>query len=237
MSTSLLYKCDYITVGVDFYSIYQWPEVKREQTIVDGKIKYFRIGLKSYRKKENDTDDEFLKNICDINISYIKNNEKKLYLYKTNILDLYKYLNKNHKKDESLKYIKKICKRFYEPKNIKRNVTIDDIPEDIIHNNFENPEILFIDKKYRLINIKIIDINKNPPILKTRKYIFDDIYIDIVFLKKVVSSSFSFYVFSKLWYLHNPRGHYHYNILYNNYILFIIYKTFIWLIYTFFNIN
>lgn len=67
---------------------------------------YFRIKLNyknKYYEKEND-----LKFICDIYISYVKNNEKKFSNFKINILDFYRYFIKYYKEDDVVIYIKKV---------------------------------------------------------------------------------------------------------------------------------
>lgn len=244
MSTSLIYKCDYITVGVDFYSLYKWPEVDKEQKLVDGKIKYFRIGLKSYVKKKEDTDEYFLKNICDINISYVKKGDKKLSLYKTNILDIYYYLIKYHDEHEILNYLKKICNKFYKP-TIKRKVIVEDILENVIINN-NNKRELIIEKKIDIpIKIKIIEINPNPPMIKIKTNLLSiDLYIYIInsIVKKVkppkysVKMHYSFCDFYRFCIL-NLFSYYNYNILYIYYTFLIILRVFTWLIYIFFNIT
>ena len=91
----LVYDRKIITVGYDFYALYQWPEIKREQTIVNGEIKYFRISL-CYKKKVDEKEDD-PKSICKIKIYYVKDDDikkgiKKLSLFETNVLDFYKYL-------------------------------------------------------------------------------------------------------------------------------------------------
>lgn len=242
---AIVYKCDFITVGVDFYSLYKWPEIDRNQTFVDGNIKYFRIGLRSYIKKDKDTDEEYLKNICQINISYVKKEEKKLYLYKTNILELYNYLIKYHDKEETLKYVKRLCKNFYVPKyNKKYKTIIEDYTEKeyIINNKNEILEYIF-DKKYVLPkNIKIIEYKNTIFCPESRNGNNKQIntYIKIKYNNKSYSNYFArpFYSFYK----NKEFLIFYYNFYLiidniNNFIysvFVIIFEEFLWLIYKFF---
>lgn len=118
---NLLFNCDILSVGVDYYCLYKWPEKERTQTIVNGEIKYFRIGL-SYKTKyfEKETN---LKNICKIDIYYIKvedikNGIKKLTKLGIDILEFYNYLIKYYEEDDVITYIQKFCKKFYVPEKV-----------------------------------------------------------------------------------------------------------------------
>lgn len=101
--------------------------IKKEQNMVDGEIKYFRIGL-NYRNLND------LKSICNISISYIKKNEKKISNLKVNILEFYTYLINHYEKKDVISYIKKICNKFYVPNKDIDNLYLKKIKKQLPDN-------------------------------------------------------------------------------------------------------
>lgn len=67
----LTFDINIITIGIDFYSLYM---AEKKRKLVDGIIKYFRIGLNYINIGD-------LESICKIYISYVKNGEKQLSLF------------------------------------------------------------------------------------------------------------------------------------------------------------
>lgn len=167
----LVYDEDIIYVRYDFYALYKWPETQRIQTIVEGEIKYFRIGL-NYSNLSD------LKSICKINISYVKKGDKCLSLFKTNIYDFYKYLIKYYEEVCVINYLKKIYNKFYIPKI--KNVTIeevDEVDDKVIHKEYiiNITEINVLPKKYKLPKI----------IIENNNYLYNHIPQNFAFEKKI----------------------------------------------------